>query len=352
MNNNFNQMGQFGGWTPSPYGYGSGSYSEQYDKYVQKKKDKSTIRKIANWCGLAVITYIVSSYVFSVPFAFLMYLFPSFGDTKSLLALDIIITFLAIGLPFFLMHLLLKKKKISKELPLGKIKDKKVATYLVMMFLPAMVVGALTINLISSVFQSMIGIEFTAPVNEIKMDGIGETIVGFVAVAVVPAFVEELAIRGALMQPLRKFGDKFAIITSAMVFAIMHGNLVQIPYTILGGLLLGYLAVVTESLWPSIILHFLNNFYSVIVMCVSDNFSDRASTIAALVMIVLFGIIGVIGAVKYTRRKYNNEISIKDEILSGKEKTKAFIVNAPIIISIILLFINIIVNTNSQYGKS
>lgn len=344
MNNNFNQMGQFGGWTPSPYGHGS----ESYNKYIQKGKDKKTIRKIANWCGLAVISYIVNSYVFSFPYAILMGIFPSFGEIKALLAFDIIISLLVIGLPFFLMHLILKKKKISGELPLGKPKDKKAATYLVMMFLPAMVVGALAINFISAFFQSAIGIEFTAPVNEMKMEGLGGSIVGIVSVAIVPAFIEELAIRGALMQPLRKFGDKFAIITSAMVFAIMHGNLVQIPYTILGGLLLGYLAVVTESLWPSIILHFFNNLYSVIIMCVSDNISDRASTIAALIMIVLFAIIGIIGAVKYTRKKYSNEITINDDILSGKEKVRAFVINAHIIISMILLSINVIINTKNS----
>ena len=253
MNNNFNQMGQFGGW------YDLERYNEQY---VQKEKEKKNIKTIGKCCGFAVISYIVISLVIGfisqkIPFISKMY-----DETPSLLILDIIITFLAIGVPFFLVHLVLKKKKISIELPFSKTKDKKAATYLVMMFLPVMVIGAIIINYISAFFQSLIGIEFTAPVNSINMVGVTETFIGFLAVAVVPAILEEITIRGIIMQPLRKYGDKFAIFTSALLFAYMHGNMVQIPYTIIGGLLLGYLAVVTGSLWPSIILHFINNLYS------------------------------------------------------------------------------------------
>ena len=157
MNNNFNQMGQFGGWTPSPYGYGSGMYNEQYLRYLRKKQETKEVRKIGVWCGLAVISYIVISVGISIIIEFISWIFPSiskvYNETMSALAFDIIATLLTIGLPFFLSHLMLKKGKISSELPFGKTKDAKQATYLIMMFLPIMVIGAIAINYISAFFS-------------------------------------------------------------------------------------------------------------------------------------------------------------------------------------------------------
>ncbi len=343
MNNNFNQMGQFGGWTPSPYGYGSGLYSEQYLRYIQKEKEKNEIRKIGKYCGFAVLGYVLISYGIAFLLVFISWIFPSiskvYNETVPMLAFDIITTFLSIGLPFSLIHMLLKKEKMAVEIPFGKTKDKKQAIYLVMIFLPVMIISALAINYISAFFQSIIGIEFTASINDIKLVGLKETLLGVVSVAVVPAIIEEIIIRGILLQPLRKYGDRFAIVMSAVVFACMHGNMVQIPYTVIGGLLLGYLAVMTGSLWPSIILHFINNLYSVIVISTGDNFGDTASTIAVLVMIVIFAATGVFGAVKYNKLERNAKISKSDSILTTKEKVTAFLKSKPVIIAIIVLVI-------------
>ena len=164
MNNNFNQMGQFGGWSPSPYGYGSGMYNEQYLKYVQKEEEKAKIRKIGKYCGFAVLSYIIISYAVSFSVVFISWIFPSisriYNETLPSLAFDIAITVLSVGIPFVLIHFLLKKDKMSIELPFGKPNNKKIAIYLVMMFLPIMVISAIVINYISAFFHAVFGIEF------------------------------------------------------------------------------------------------------------------------------------------------------------------------------------------------
>ena len=43
----------------------------------------------------------------------------------------------------------------------------------------------------------------------------------------------------------------------------MHGNFVQIPFTFCCGLMFGFLVIKTNSMLPSIIVHFLNNGLSV-----------------------------------------------------------------------------------------
>ena len=88
-------------------------------------------------------------------------------------------------------------------------------------------------------------------------------LVSIVSTAVVPALAEEFAIRGVVMQSLRKFGDKFAVVISAAVFSLIHGNFEQIPFAFVVGLALGYVVIRTDSIWAGILLHFINNFWAV-----------------------------------------------------------------------------------------
>lgn len=350
MDNNFNQNGQFGGWTSSPYGYGTEMYNEYIIKKAQKDEKKQELKKIGRKCGLAVILYVVISYGFSFLLMLISWGFPSVSklylETTATLAFDIVITFFSILVPFFIIHLTMKKNKTANILPFGTTYNREFAISLVMVFIPIMVMSALAINSISAVIQDFLGIEFTSAVGDIKLNGFKEIFLGVISVAVVPAIVEETVIRGIVMQPLRKFGDKFAIITSAVFFACMHGNMVQIPYTVIGGLLLGYLAVATGSLWPSVILHFVNNLYSVIVIATSDNLGENASVLAVVLMLICFTVIGVIGLIKLIKLKYKVTLSEDSKLLTMSEKTSSFVKNGPMIVAIVMITVITISNVN------
>lgn len=342
MNNGYNQNGQFGGWTPYSYGNGAETYSEQYLKFVQKEQEKENIKKISKKCFFAVIMYVLISYATSFAIVLVSWVFPSiskiYNETLPSMAFEIILTFLSIGLPFFLLYLSLKKEKIATQLPFGTTYNRESAKYLVMVFLPVMVLSAIAINYASAIFQEILGLEFTSSISNMTLKGAKETLLGVLSIAVVPALIEETVIRGIVMQPLRKYGDKFAIVASALLFAVMHGNMVQIPYTVVGGLLLGYLAVVTGSLWPSVILHFINNLYSVVVLSVNDNFGETASTIVTSLMLIVFSIVGIIGAVKLTKLRYKITLSKGNSMLTIGEKITASLKNGPAVVALILLF--------------
>ncbi len=109
--------------------------------------------------------------------------------------------------------------------------------------------------------------------------------------AVLPALLEELAFRGFLMQPLRKYGDWFAIVTSALIFGLIHGNMTQAPFAILAGIALGYVNVVSGSMWMNILLHFLNNMISVLYSFGLDATGEGGSIVLSL--LVTYGIIAV-----------------------------------------------------------
>lgn len=350
MNNGFNQNGQFGGWASYSYGNGAEMYNEQYLKFVQKEQEKERIKKISRKCFLAVIMYVLISYAMSFAIVFISWIFPSiskiYNETLPSLAFEILLTFLSIGLPFFVLHLIFKKEKITTELPFGTTHNREISKYLVMVFLPVMVLSAIAINYASALFQEILGLEFTSSVSEITLKGGKETLLGVLSMAVVPAIIEETVIRGIVMQPLRKYGDKYAIIASALLFAVMHGNMVQIPYTVIGGLLLGYLAVITGSLWPSIVLHFINNLYSVIVVSVNDNFGENASTIVTVIMLISFAFVGIVGTVKLTKMKYRITLSKGNSQLTVGEKVTATLKNGPAIVALALLALITISNIN------
>ncbi len=69
---------------------------------------------------------------------------------------------------------------------------------------------------------------------------------------------EEILFRGYVLRALRPFGKRFAILGSALLFGLFHGNLLQTPYAVLMGLLMGYLTVEYSIHW-AVLLHIFNN---------------------------------------------------------------------------------------------
>lgn len=70
--------------------------------------------------------------------------------------------------------------------------------------------------------------------------------------------IEEFIYRGAILRSLEKYGKKVAILGSAILFGLMHGNFFQIFMAIGLGIVLGYLAI-EYSIKLTILLHIINN---------------------------------------------------------------------------------------------
>ncbi len=69
---------------------------------------------------------------------------------------------------------------------------------------------------------------------------------------------EEILFRGLVMRSLEPYGRKFAIIMSAVLFGLYHGNLLQSVYATAAGVILGYVAMEYNVLW-AMVLHMFNN---------------------------------------------------------------------------------------------
>jgi len=80
----------------------------------------------------------------------------------------------------------------------------------------------------------------------------------FLYMGVAAPVVEELVFRGLILRGLEPYGKRFAILVSAILFGLFHGNMVQSPYAFVVGLVLGYTAMEYSVVW-AMVLHMINN---------------------------------------------------------------------------------------------
>jgi sodium transport system permease protein len=85
-------------------------------------------------------------------------------------------------------------------------------------------------------------------------------------VAVTPAICEELAFRGFILSGLRRLGHKWAAIAiCSVIFGVAHGLLQQSLAATVVGMVIGYIAVKTNSLLPAMAYHLVHNALGVLL---------------------------------------------------------------------------------------
>ena len=139
----------------------------------------------------------------------------------------------------------LKKWKLSKLL------------LFVMLAIGLMMLG----NLVSQIMQILVGIitghQMTNPLDSIlNADNIFGSI--FMVVIIAP-FVEEFLFRKVLIDRVRVYGDKVTILLSGILFGLFHGNLFQVVYAMLLGMLLAYIYLKSGRIAYCIGIHMIVN---------------------------------------------------------------------------------------------
>lgn len=124
----------------------------------------------------------------------------------------------------------------------------------------------------------------------------GELAATLILVALLPAIAEEYVFRGCVARAFARKGYVFAVFMSALLFAIMHGSPLQLVHQFLIGVVCAVLFFATRSLWPPIILHFLNNAIALVLGYVQNRGSAFAVTEAwQYVVMCVVGVAATIG---------------------------------------------------------
>ncbi len=168
-------------------------------------------------------------------------------------------------------------------------------------FIPAVMAGlglVVLANLVASILMNILAsFGFPWPNSASVMDkSVLSLVLSIVSTAVLPALVEEMVFRGYVLGALRPQGDGLAIVLSAMLFGLLHGNLLQIPFAFILGLIFAYLTVQTGSIWPAVLIHFLTNAFSVVLEYAGQFLPNEGAqgmlNGAAFAVMAVVGIIG------------------------------------------------------------
>lgn len=101
---------------------------------------------------------------------------------------------------------------------------------------------------------------------------------GYLVVGMLVPVAEELVFRGAVLRVLLNVFARrshwIAIAISAVVFGIIHMNLAQGLHATLIGLLLGWMYYRTRSVFPGIVLHWINNTVAYVMFNLQPQLAD------------------------------------------------------------------------------
>ena len=135
----------------------------------------------------------------------------------------------------------------------------------------------------------------------------------FITIALVPAFCEEFLFRGVVLSNLMPYGKSTAIIVSAVCFGLMHSNFQQFLYATVAGIVLGVVYVLTDSIWPSTIIHMINNALSVLQLVLFERMEESYAVIAWVAVNCIVFVLGIISAV-YLIKKYRSKEQVKESV--------------------------------------
>lgn len=156
---------------------------------------------------------------------------------------------------------------------------------------------------------------------------------------VVPAIFEEIAFRGVLMQSLRRFGDTFALLSSAVLFALVHVSPLSMPNAFLMGLIIGYFVLFTGSLHTGMIIHLVHNLFLLFIsqLAYLDHFTANIVFMAIQAVYILLGITAIL----LLMRVYNNifTLNYSDTINRSSQKLHCFFCTLPFAAFLILVIL-------------
>lgn len=136
----------------------------------------------------------------------------------------------------------------------------------------------------------------------LSVHGVGEFLKKLTLFCLLPAVAEEIYFRGFCQTTFEhRLGVTPAILLSALLFALAHGNMWYLHLYFGLGCFLGWIYAKSGSLWPAIAAHFLNNTWTFITHLVGWD-------ITAVPLLVQLLIVGLsIGGLAWTTRRWQFE---------------------------------------------
>lgn len=162
--------------------------------------------------------------------------------------------YLAYLVPVFAVILLLPHEKVEKN-------DFTLSKEGCRLLLPMVFPTVLAVMLLS-IFTSFL--IFLASGRTSSVDIGDNLILALLNHALAPAVLEELLFRYLPFKYIAPYSRRYCVFFSAITFALVHHSFFSMPYALFAGAVFMTLDLISESVLPSVIVHFVNNTVSVL----------------------------------------------------------------------------------------
>lgn len=131
-----------------------------------------------------------------------------------------------------------------------------------------MIAGAVMLGLVLTAITSTLFKSSAYNVTESMEYLIGDNLIStLIVVAVAPAICEELMFRGYLFSAMEAgMKHRNAILMASVIFGVYHMSVVKFFTTALLGMVICYISYKSKSIFPGMLMHFINNALSCVVM--------------------------------------------------------------------------------------
>lgn len=237
--------------------------TREYQERMINRKESSKKGLIIGFSViLLIILQVVSGLILSVFIEPISQKITFISRDNIYLVLMCVIFALSVYLPYLLLKAYIPKEKKQEKTKQEKKESIIKCVKYIVLSIPIMSV----IQMICSFAVEKIGLgsDVTDALGLFNYSGKLASVLIFVQIAILPAIFEELFIRKGVMEILKNKGAIFATIVSSIVFATIHLNISQFMFAFLVGILFGIVRTKTGKMYPTMILHLINNGFAVI----------------------------------------------------------------------------------------
>ena len=240
--------------------------TREYQERMIERKNSSKIGLVIGFAVILLIIFqVLGGIIVSVFLEGISNSITFISQSNIYLILSCFIFVISIYLPY----LLLKSYIPKEERKNADEADRKINKESIIQCIKYIIVGIPIISIIQMICSFAIekmgvGVDVTETLGVFNYSGVLSTILIFLQVAILPAIFEELFVRKGIIGVTKRKGAIFAVVVSSLIFAIIHMNVSQFIFAFLVGILFGIIRVKTNKLYPTMVLHFINNGFAII----------------------------------------------------------------------------------------
>ena len=240
--------------------------TREYQERMIERKNSSKIGLVIGFAVILLIIFqVLGGTIVSVFLEGISNSITFISQSNIYLILSCFIFIISIYLPYLLLKSYIPKeeKKNADEA------DRKINKESIIQCIKYIIVGIPIISIIQMICSFAIekmgvGVDITETLGVFNYSGVLSTILIFLQVAILPAIFEELFVRKGIIGVTKRKGTIFAVVVSSLIFATIHMNVSQFIFAFLVGILFGIIRVKTNKLYPTMVLHFINNGFAII----------------------------------------------------------------------------------------